>query len=122
MKPAIKTAIVITCILIVVALLNPPWINSFSKHFLGFHSIFGDGAQAGYLGDPKIDYGKLILIILSISTASVATYFISTSNATHIVFASLGRNFKPLAVLFSWLEKYWLWLLITSIFLKMVMV
>ena len=122
MKPALKTAIVIACILLVVALLDPPWINSYSKESLGFHFISGSGVARDYFGNPQIDYAKLVIIILSICAASVAAYFISTSGVTQIVFASLKRNLKPLASFFSWLERYWLWLLLAGMLLKIVVV
>lgn len=122
MKPALKTAIVIASILLLAALLNPPWINSYTKHNLGFHFISGSGVVGDFMGQPQIDYAKLIIIILSIGVASVATYFISTSGATHVVFSSLKRNLKPLASFFSWLEKYWLWILIAGMLLKIVAV
>jgi hypothetical protein len=116
MKPAAKTAIVITCILLAIVLLYPPWISL--GEFQGFHLITGSYFSRYYI-TPQIDYARLVIIVLAVSAISVAAYFVGTSSITHSVFTRLGYVFKPLASFFSWLEKYWIWIVIASILVKL---
>jgi len=116
MKPATRAAIVIGCLLLFAALLYPPWVDSYTKEFVGFHFITGEDVYNAYRS--QIDYAKLAIIILCICAAVVATYFIATSNLASGAASSIKRILQPLASLWAWLEKYWLWIALAIALIK----
>ena len=118
MKPATRAAIVIGCLLIVAALLYPPWVDSYSKEFVGFHFITGKDVNNAYRS--QIDYAKLAIIILCLGAVVVATYFIATSNFASGAASSIKRMLQPLASLWGWLEKHWLWIALAVALIKVV--
>ena len=118
MKPATRAAIVIGCLLLVVALLYPPWIDRYTSEFIGFHFITGEDVYNAYRS--QIDYAKLAMIVWCICATVVGTYFIGTSSAASGATSSIKRILQLLASIWAWLGKYWFWIALAAILLKAV--
>lgn len=82
MKPEYRITFAIASILILTALIFPPWKNSYTEQFSGFHYLFSNAELVKML---ELDYARLAIIILGIVLTASAShsllYFVSVKSS-----------------------------------------
>jgi len=116
MKSATRILIISICTLFVGLLLYPPWVDSYSREFLGFYFITGEDIDSIYRA--QIDYAKLIIIMLCVSFGISAIYFVVTASIFSGIIALTKRILRFFVSIWIWLGKNWLWFVLAVALIK----
>lgn len=69
MKPEYRFTFAIASLLIVTALILPPWKNSYTGHFSGFYYVFSEADKVDML---ELDYARLLITVFGIILITAA--------------------------------------------------
>lgn len=73
MKPDYRISFAIASLIMAASLFFPPWKNSITEQFAGFHYVFSDASLVMML---EVDYAKLVTIILAIILMAISAHLL----------------------------------------------
>lgn len=73
MKPDYRITLAITSLLIVGAIIFPPWKHAIEDQFVGFHYVFADESLVKSL---EIDYARLAIIVVGIILTAMTVHIL----------------------------------------------
>lgn len=112
MKLDYRITLAISSVVIVAALLFPPWKSSYDQNFIGFYFAFEDGVNLPY--GAQLDYPRLTIEVFCIALVSL---LIHLSLHVPVVWRAQAKVALIVSGLWRWLKyiwdfiwKYWLWI------------
>lgn len=109
MKLDYRISLTITALLIVAALVMPPWKDTFNGQFTGFYYVFSEKGASTIQSRSEIDYGRLAIEIIGIIFIMVAIHSLMlaplVNNCLIKVQAFIGIILKPIVVTFRFIDK-----------------
>lgn len=117
MKPDYRISIAITALLIVVALLIPPWKDQFNGQFVDFYYVFSEEIpKIKWVGNSpirvniEIDYVRLAIEIIGIILIMLAIHLLMLVPFVAVFFEKVQTFIKvilkPVNLVFSFLSEY----------------
>lgn len=109
MKPDYRISLTITALLIVAALVMPPWKDTFNGQFTDFYYIFSEKGAPTIQSGSEIDYGRLAIEVIGIIFIMVAIHSLMlvlfVNNYLIKVRAFIGIILKPIIVTFRFIDR-----------------
>jgi hypothetical protein len=109
MKPDYRITLTITALLIVAALIIPPWKDTFNGQFAGFYYVFSEKEVPTINSGFEIDYGRLAIEVICIILIMVSIHsfmLVPFVNAFLVkVQAFIGMILKPIILAFRFLDR-----------------
>lgn len=119
MKPDYRISLTIAALLIVAALIIPPWKNTFNGQFSGFYYVFTESAVSTIYDKLEIDYGRLtievicIILIMAVIHLLLLVPFINALLVKIQIF--IGIILKPIILVFRFTRNNFLIMIILFI-------